>query len=209
MKNNKQNRFWNSFASKYDAFIARYAKDTYEKSLLLIKKEINTNSNVLEVGTGTGLIAFSIAEFANTITAIDYAPEMIRVANSKLEKQKHNNISFYVSEANMIKSEDKLFDIVIASNVFHLLTNADEALWEIRRVLKDRGKVILPTYCHGQNIKSRFISAIMGLSGFKAINRWSTAEFREFVCNEGFTIEKEEVIADKIPMSFLVASKKQ
>ena len=209
MKNNQQNKFWNSFASKYDTFIARYAKNTYEKSLLLIKKELNSDSNILEVGTGTGLIAFAIAGNANRITAIDYAQEMIKVANSKLEKQEQCNISFQVSEANNIKSKDKVFDIVIASNVFHLLPNADEALWEIYRVLKDDGKVILPTYCHGQNLKSRFISAIMGLSGFKAVNRWSTSEFKDFVCKEGFSIKKEEIIADKIPLSFLVASKQQ
>lgn len=38
MENIQQNMFWNSFANKYDTFIARYAKDTYEKSIQLIKK---------------------------------------------------------------------------------------------------------------------------------------------------------------------------
>ena len=53
MKNNQQSKFWNSFAGKYDTFIARYAKDTYEKSLRLIKKELNRGEIVGMFPEGT------------------------------------------------------------------------------------------------------------------------------------------------------------
>lgn len=206
MKQNIDNRFWDSFAGKYDRFIAKYANKTYAKCFRLIKQELSNNTKVLEIGTGTGLISFAIADKVKCITAIDYAPEMINIANAKLQESNFNNIEFRVNAATNIEQPDKSFNVVIASNVLHLLAEPKEALREIKRLLTDNGKVILPTYCHGQNLKTRFISAIMSLSGFKAANKWSLQQFRIFLEQEGLEILKEEIIKDKIPMSFIVAS---
>lgn len=201
-------KFWNSFAQRYDNFIARYAKNTYDQSIALIKNELSENDTVIEIGTGTGIISFAIASKVKAIKAFDYAPAMIDVALKKQELNRVQNITFEVGSANYINNPDKEFDVAIASNVFHIIPNADEALRELQRVLKKGGKAILPTYCHGQNAKSRIISAFMSLSGFKASNRWSTMTFREFIENEGFEISYELIIEDKIPLSFIVATQK-
>lgn len=208
MKKKNDNRFWDSFAGKYDRFIAKYAIETYAKSLRLVKQELSNYSKVLEIGTVTGLISFAIVDMVKSITAIDYAPEMIKVANAKLDESNFSNIEFKVNSATNIEQPDKSFNVIIASNVFHLLPEPKKALQEITRLLADDGKVILPTYCHGQNLKARFISAIMSLTGFKASNNLSLKQFRKFVEQEDLKIIKEEIIKDKIPLSFIVALKK-
>ena len=48
----------------------------------------------------------------------------------------------------------------------------------------------------------------MGISGFKAVNRWSVKQYKTFIESGDFLIEKEIIIEDKIPMSFIVATKK-
>lgn len=155
-----------------------------------MEQELTSNSKVLEVGTG--LISFAIADKVKSITAIDYSPEMIKLANSKLEDSNFNNIEFKVNSATNIKQKNKSFDVIIASNVFHLLPEAEKALQKVIRLLADNGKVILSTYCHGQNLKTRFISAMMSLTGFKAVNKWSLKQYRKFVEQDGLTIEKIE-----------------
>ncbi|NPD47647.1 MULTISPECIES: class I SAM-dependent methyltransferase [unclassified Lentimicrobium] len=202
-----QNRYWNSFAKKYDQFIAKYAQNTYNKSIALIKKELKNNDEVLEIGTGTGIISFAIATEVKRIIATDYAPAMIDIALKKQKRNNIQNIKFKLGSAKEIDSIEEVFDIVIASNVFHLIPKASEALLEIKRVMKSEGRVILPTYCHGQNIKSRMVSTFMSLSGFKAANKWSIASYRDFIKNEGFIIIKEIIIEDKIPLSFIIAKK--
>lgn len=202
-------KFWNLFAKRYDKFIARYAQETYKKSIALIIKELSESDEVLEIGTGTGIISFAVSSKVNAITAIDFAPAMIAVAIKKQELNENQNIKFEIGSANNINSQNQTFDVVIASNVFHLLPNADSVLQEIGRVLKNGGKVILPTYCHGQNLKSRMISAFVSLSGFKIENKWSTESFRYFIESKEFTITNECIIEDKIPLSFIVATKRK
>lgn len=208
MKHENDNKFWDSFAGKYDAFISKYADKAYTKSIKLISSELTKRSRVLEIGTGTGLISFAIADKVRNIIAIDYAPEMIKIANAKLGNSNIKNVKFVVNSATNIKQPDKSFEIIIASNVFHLLPKPQKALQEITRLLTKEGKVILPTYCHGQNVKTRFISTIMSISGFKVTNKWSLKRFINFIESEGLEIQKEEIIKDKIPLSFIVASKK-
>jgi len=97
MKQKKENQFWDSFAGKYDKFISKYANKTYARSLELMELELSIDSNILEVATGTGLISFAIADMVNSISAIDYAPEMIKIANAKLERLNTSNIKFSVN----------------------------------------------------------------------------------------------------------------
>ncbi len=47
------------------------------------------------------------------------------------------------------------------------------ALASMKRVVKDGGKVIVPAFCHGENLLSRVFSAFMTFSGFQAVGRWS------------------------------------
>lgn len=200
-----KNKFWNNYAKKYDLFISRHAQSTYKILINLIKKELQASDEMLEIGTGTGIISIAVATNVKNIKATDFAPAMIDVALKKPNNPK--NIEFQVGSANKLQYSNNTFDVVLASNVFHLIPNAKETLREISRVLKDEGKAILPTFCHGQDIKSRIISAFMSLIGFKAENKWTTKEFRYFIEKEDFTIINELIIKDKIPMSFIVATK--
>ena len=46
---------------------------------------------------------------------------------------------------------DKSFDVVIVSNALHIVPQPEKALAEIRRVLKDDGVLIAPTFTHAEN----------------------------------------------------------
>ncbi len=114
----KKKDFWNSFAGKYDKFISNHVNKAYSKSLELIKSELNSNDKILEIGTGTGIIAFEIAERVKEITAIDYADEMIKTAKAKQEKLENQNITFKTGPATQLDEPDNTFGIVIASTYF-------------------------------------------------------------------------------------------
>jgi phosphatidylethanolamine/phosphatidyl-N-methylethanolamine N-methyltransferase len=208
MKNRlvKERKFWDKFAKNYDSFIKNTVENTYKSVLENINEELSVNKTILEIGTGTGIISFSICSKVSSIVATDISPEMIRIANQK--KSDIKNIDFQIQDSYNLPFSDKSFDVVIASNLLHLLYEPAKAINEAKRVLKDDGVFIAPTFCVGENIKSIIITTIAGLfSGFKIINKWSINNFKNMFVNNELTIVKAVRIDGKFPMAYLVMKK--
>lgn len=203
----KERKFWNAFSGRYDAFIRITLGHIYRELYKKLKEDVAGSDHILEIATGTGLLSFEICNYVKHIDAIDISPEMIQFARKKKEAQGIENIDFETGDCCNLKFNENTFDLVIASNVLHLLPDPQKALSEMLRVLKIDGKVIIPTFCHGENFKSRLLSRLMQFSGFRARNIWSKQNFEKFVEHNGFRILKSEKIEGKIPLTFLVAQK--
>jgi ubiquinone/menaquinone biosynthesis C-methylase UbiE len=80
---------------------------------------------------------------------------MIQIAMQKQEDSNIKNIDFQVQDSYRLTFPDKSFDIIIASNLLHLLYEPDKPINAVKRVLKDNGIFIAPTLCVGENTKSR------------------------------------------------------
>lgn len=87
----------------YDIVIA----PNQDKSFSLVKNIIEPNSTVLDVGCGTGRLAFQIADKCSQVDAIDLSQRNIKLADKKLNKNPKSNIRFihtdvleYLSENN-------------------------------------------------------------------------------------------------------------
>ena len=199
--------FWNSFARNYDQFINKRAREDYDWIIVQIIKELSPESEVLEIGSGTGLISFPVARHVKHLTAIDTAGEMIKIAREKQGAHAVNNLDFITGDANQLDFPTGSFDNIIAVNVLHLLQEPSLALQEMHRVLKGNGRIVVPTYCHGANLKSHFISRMMNLFGFRAQNRWSEKSFRLFIESHNFTVLCEKTVNGTIPLSYISAVK--
>ncbi|MBN2521552.1 MAG: class I SAM-dependent methyltransferase [Bacteroidales bacterium] len=202
----KEKKFWDSFAKRYDSFISHLDK-SYTTLLENIINNLNKEDIVLEIATGTGTLSIKIAKKVKKVIGIDISEEMIKIANKKTEEYKTENVIFLTQDAYDINFPAEQFDVIIASNVLHVMVNPAKAINEIKRVLKKTGIFIAPTYCHGNNIITKVISFFMSLIGFKAFHKWSMDSFKLFIKENGFNIIISKIIKDKIPLLFLVARK--
>ena len=64
----------------------------------------------------------------------------------------------------------KSFDVVIVSNALHIVPQPEKSLREIKRVLKDDGVLIAPTFTHAEN------SFLGKIKAFFALSNHSVAE---------------------------------
>ncbi|MFH1004768.1 MAG: class I SAM-dependent methyltransferase [Bacteroidota bacterium] len=207
-RQNKEKKFWDKFANHYDSFIKNMFDKTCKTILANIDTELDLNKIVLDIGTGTGIIPFSICSKVSSIVAIDISSEMIRIANQKQKDSNIKNIDFQVQDSYNLPFTDKSFDIVIASNLLHLLYEPKKPIQEVKRVLKDNGIFIAPTFCVGENFKDMIISTVAGLfSGFKVINKWSINDFKSMLTKNGFLIDKAVRIDGKFPLAYIVLKK--
>jgi len=204
-RQDKESRFWDRFARYYDSFINKVLRKSYSFILENIESDLNLNHEVLEIGTGTGIIPFDICSKVSSVVATDISPEMVRVAKKKLLKTEIKNIDFQIQDSYNLTLKDKSFDVVIASNLLHLLYDPEIPIKEVKRIMKDNGIFIAPTLCAGENTRSKVVASIIGtLSGFKVVNKWSINEFKNMLTGNGFIITRSVIIYDKIPLVYVV-----
>ncbi len=208
MDSNRQQRerkFWDRFAAKYDPF-AKSVENTYEKIITNIRPRLDKSSRILEIGAGTGIISFQLAPDVSEVHGCDISPGMIEVAKTKLKASDLTNVVLSVQDGYNLNYDQGSFDLVIISNVLHVMESPEKALVSVKRVLKSDGFLICPTYCHGASLKARCISFLMSLTGFRAHHKWTVEGFRRFLEEHQFHLEQYDVIADKIPVAFAVAN---
>ena len=190
--------FWDRNAGLYDCFM-RKDKAVYEKMYELICSVVK-DKTVLELATGTGLIAKHIVNAAAHIEATDASPEMITEAKRRYYSAK---LHFSVQDMFSLPYASKSFDVVIVSNALHIVPQPEKALQEIKRVLKDDGVLIAPTFTHAGNSFSGKVRAFfMKLAGFPLRSKWTSAEYLRFLSQNGWTVRKSAVLKASFPLTY-------
>ena len=142
----ERKNFWDRNAGRYDRFMRKDGA-AYDEMYALIQPIVR-HKTVLELASGTGLIAKHIVNTAAHIEATDASAEMILEAKRDNQSAK---LHFSVQDMFRLPYADKSFDVVIVSNALHIVPQPEKALDEIRRVLKDGGVLIAPTFTHAGN----------------------------------------------------------
>ena len=194
----KHKNFWDKNAGRYDRFM-RKDRAAYDEMYELIRPEVKAKT-VLELATGTGLIAKNIVNAAAHIEATDASPEMIAEAKRDNRSAK---LHFSVRDMFRLPYADKSFDVVIVSNALHIIPQPEKALAEIRRVLKNDGVLIAPTFTHGNStLRGRLKLFFMKLVGFPLNSRWSSADYLAFLRQNGWSVRKSTVLKASFPLTY-------
>ena len=190
--------FWDRNAARYDRFM-RKDRAAYDEMYELIRPIVR-HKTVLELATGTGLIAKHIVNAAAHIEATDASAEMIAEA-----KRDNRSAKLYFSVQDMfcLPYAEESFDVVIVSNALHIVPQPEKTLAEIRRVLKDDGVLIAPTFTHAENSIFGMIRAFfMRLAGFPLRSKWTSAEYLRFLRQNGWAVRKSAILKASFPLTY-------
>ena len=194
----KRRNFWDKNVGRYDRFM-RKDRAAYDEMYELIRPIVR-HKTALELATGTGLIAKHIVNAAAHIEATDASPEMIAEAKRDTRSAK---LHFSVQDMFRLPYANQSFDVVIVSNALHIVPQPEKALQEIKRVLKDDGVLIAPTFTHAGNSFSGKVKAFfMKLAGFPLHSRWTSAEYLRFLRQNGWTVRKSAVLKASFPLTY-------
>ena len=190
--------FWDKNAGRYDRFM-RKDRAAYDEMYALIRPIVR-HKTVLELATGTGLIAKHIVNAAAHIEATDASPEMI--AEAKRDNQSAK-LHFSVQDMFRLPYANQSFDVVIVSNALHIVPQPEKALQEIKRVLKEDGVLIAPTFTHaGNSFSGRVKALFMKLAGFPLHSRWTSEEYLRFLSQNGWAVRKSAVLKASFPLTY-------
>lgn len=120
-------------------------KDLFDKEDEYLHKHINKNSTVLDIGCGDGRSILSILDITQNVTGIDNDPKAIEDARASLKD--YPTVVFAEADAKNIPFPDKSFDCaVLMMTLVNFADWKEKALIEMKRVIKDDGKIIISVY---------------------------------------------------------------
>lgn len=179
-------RFWDRIAPKY-ATDPITDMGGYERTLERTRHYLRPTDQVFEFACGTGTTALALAPAVRSLMATDLSAEMIRIARSKAQAQRCNNILFAQGTLESLPSEVGTYDVVLGFNALHMVRDVPEALSRIRHRLRPGGLFIGKTPCIGDRVLLRLAVPVARLLG-KApyVSPLTSAGLARAIANAGF-----------------------
>ena len=127
------------------AFYSRTAGLEFHYTKKVLENFIDKQSQIIEIGCGTGYYGLYFSQKCKEYTGIDLVPENIEVFNQKIADSKITNIITMVGDATkLINIKNNEYDIVLSLGpMYHLPPNErDLAFIEAKRICKENGIVV-------------------------------------------------------------------
>jgi len=133
---------WNKRSESFDNKRFDYFRWMQKRVLSLIS--FRPGTSFLDLGCGTGWAVCYVAGLLKgqgQFTGIDISKGMIERARENASSLE--NVHFHIASAEQLPIEDETIDNIICTNSFHHYLHPEKALAEIKRVLKDKGRVYI------------------------------------------------------------------
>jgi phosphatidylethanolamine/phosphatidyl-N-methylethanolamine N-methyltransferase len=165
-------KVYNIYASFYDFLFGSIFNPGRLSCVDIINEKAPQNSNILEIGIGTGL---SLPLYRNdlNITGIDISEKMLEKAEEVAAKKNlGNRVQLKVMDAADLKFEDSSFDFIVAMYVASVVPDVNQFLEELTRVAKPNAHIIFVNHFSSTNRIINFfekgISYLNKFIGFKS-----------------------------------------
>lgn len=154
-KRRHQRTLFDGVAQLYEASRLGYPSDIVE--FAVATAAVGADSEVLEVGCGTGQLTESLACYGFRLTAIDIGPSMVAAARRRLDG---SALSFQVSLFEDFGAADASFDLIVSGTAFHWV-DPEVRFRKPARLLRPSGWLALLET--GEHYDEPFGAALLGL----------------------------------------------
>ena len=131
-----QEKFWKIRSKKYNSL--KWVTDKYYLDAFISSADFNAKDIVLDVGTGTGVVAHALASMVKEVIGLAISQAMLEHINWK------DNKYFIKRDIRDPLFYEGVFDKVTARMVFHhILKDGQKAMDECYRILKKGGSMVM------------------------------------------------------------------
>lgn len=105
---------------------------------------IRKRITVVDIGCGTGFFTVPLARIAGLkgkVFAVDISGEMLKEVKKRVRRNKLKNVEVLLSKENKIPIGSGKVDYCLLSSVVHELENKASFFRELKRILKERGRI--------------------------------------------------------------------
>lgn len=200
--------FWDNVAWVYDVFANVINRKANKELCTVVEKLISPSNEVLECACGTGLLTGVIVPRCKSLVATDFSAKMLK--RTKKKYGQYNNVKFEQADIMHLAYPDEHFDMVVAANVIHLLDKPYQALYELDRVCKLGGRIIIPTYMNqtGKGTTNGVSNAI-GKVGADFKREFTLNTYKQFFADAGYTDARYTLCEGRIPCAVAILQKSE
>lgn len=176
--------------------------------ILLPRKKIRDNSvklldstnsaTIAELGSGTGDLTLQLAlNFPqSSISAIDLDTKANAILNKKISKTSISNIKIIVASSDSIPFGDGTLSAIFASLLFCNLPLElkHQTLKEVRRVLKDDGKLLITEWGPPQSILAKTGFIVLQTIGKSNIKDLKQGMLPFYLKENGFSVQQKDAV---------------
>lgn len=161
----------------------------------------NQFKHILDLGCGGGHVSYQVADLSETTIAYDVTAEMVNLVCEQAKAKGLSQIQGKQGGAEKLPFADQSFDCVISRYSAHHWQHVGQAMQEIYRVLKPKGKVIFVDILgNSQPVLDTFLQTIEMIRDPSHVRDYSLQEWMQFAEYAGFSIE--QVDKQKLNLNF-------
>jgi len=141
--------FFDAVGPEWDALRKVFNDDALRARA--IARLVDPQQTVLDMGTGTGILASELAHLGLRVIAVDSSARMLDAARDKLEEAGLDNVELRRGNADELPLADDEVDAALAHMVLQYLPSPGEALREMARVLRPGGSLVIVDFVPHEN----------------------------------------------------------
>ena len=188
----KSQDFFNESAASYDQSTSMGISPELLSGILQKLTRFPQPQSILDVGCGTGELLTQITgRMDASLAGLDLSPNMVAVARKKLG----NSVDLQVGDSEALPWEAATFSVVLCTLSFHHYPHPNQALTEMRRVLKPGGMLILADMTMPTPLR-QFANLILPLLSTGDHRFYSQAEILGLLTEAGFLIPNWQKVSD-------------
>ena len=134
-------------AEAYERFMGRWSRVVAPR--LVEFASLPGQGRLLDVGSGTGSLAFAIGQRYSRARIVGIDPSKEYVAYAMSRNPYPDRASFEVGDAQQLHFEKASYDAALSLLVFNFIPDAKKALMELRRVTKPGGGISAAVWDYG------------------------------------------------------------
>jgi demethylmenaquinone methyltransferase/2-methoxy-6-polyprenyl-1,4-benzoquinol methylase len=121
--------------------VLSFGQDPRWRRALINAVDPHTGQRILDVATGTGMVAFGLARRGATVVGLDQSEQMLSAARKRLASEPADNLTFIQGEAEHLPFADGEFDALTFTYLLRYVDDRAAIMRELARVVKPGGRI--------------------------------------------------------------------